>query len=169
MLTASYLHGSTMHLVGNLSGLVALGQMIEAYDRRLRVPLAYLAGVLGGSLLSVWLTSKASIGASGGVLGLAGYLLVLAYRRRADGALWLRKRLIAMLGTTAVIGVFGFFYIDNAAHVGGVLAGALVGMLAAPTDTSAEPGPTTAADAAGWVATAVLCGGAVLTVWKLLR
>ena len=64
--------------------------------------------------------------------------------------------------------MFGFFFIDNGAHLGGALAGALVGLAAAPSDAAVEFEPTIAADAAGWLASAVLLGGALFTIWRVL-
>jgi rhomboid protease GluP len=168
LLTASYLHGNLMHLLGNIGALAVLGEMIEIYDRRLRVALAYLAGVLGGSVLSLLLTRASSIGASAGVLGVAGYLLVLTYRRRATGSRWLRERLFRVVGSTAILGLIGFFFIDNAAHAGGLLAGAIAGLVAVSGESHENPARTRAIDAVCWAAIAVLAGGAALTLWKLL-
>jgi rhomboid protease GluP len=67
ILTASYLHGNASHLVINIGGLLVLGKLVETYDRRLRVPLVYLAGVVGGSFGSVLLTPGSSVGASAGI------------------------------------------------------------------------------------------------------
>ena len=41
LLSSSYLHGSALHLCSNLSALVVLGEMLEIYDRRARLPLVY--------------------------------------------------------------------------------------------------------------------------------
>jgi membrane associated rhomboid family serine protease len=169
MLTASYLHGDLMHVAGNISALMVLGSMIEAYDRPLRVPLVYLAGVLGGSLFSVFFDEHSSIGASAGVLALAGYMLVVAHRRGGDGSQWLRGRLLGMLATTALVGVVGFTFIDNAAHLGGALAGVLAGIAAAPRgDAEPDSARTRALDAAGWIAVAILIAGALFTISRLL-
>ena len=50
LVTASFLHANLEHLLANVGALLALGGLIEAYDRRLRLPLVYLLSVLGGSL-----------------------------------------------------------------------------------------------------------------------
>jgi membrane associated rhomboid family serine protease len=169
MLTASYLHVNVTHLLGTVGVLVLLGEMIEAYDRRLRVPLAYLAGVLGGSFLSLLLVDASSIGASGGVLGLAGYLLVFTYRRSGAGSLWLRRQVAGIVASAAVIGLIGFLVIDNAAHLGGLLAGACAGLAAIPRDgVDNDPRHARAVESAGWAAAAVLAAGAVLTLSRLL-
>lgn len=85
LLSASYLHGHLLHAAANLSALVALGGLIELYDRRTRVPLVYLAGVAGGGLASLLFTPGPSLGASAGVLALAGYLLMLGGACRPPG------------------------------------------------------------------------------------
>jgi membrane associated rhomboid family serine protease len=163
LLSAGYLHGNLMHVLGNMSALCFLGEMIEIYDRPIRLPLAYLAAVIGGSLASTFVSNAPSVGASGGVLGLAGYLL-MSGRLRPDGTThWVRRRIVSMLAATAALGVAAFFFIDNAAHVGGALAGAGVGWLSARADRQ------DAIDRAGWVAAVVLAGGACFTVARLLR
>jgi len=123
LLSASYLHAGLLHLSGNLSGLRLLGGMVETYDRRSRLPLVYLVSVIGGSLASTVLTPTTSLGASGGILGLVGYLVVVSRREQGAARIWVRKRMLAILGATAVYGIAGFFFIDNAAHLGGALAG----------------------------------------------
>src|SRR5579862_1135532 len=76
LLTATYLHGSLWHFWGNMAALRGLGGTIESYDRRLRMPLVYLISALGGSVVTTIVLSKTSVGASGGIMGLCGYLLV---------------------------------------------------------------------------------------------
>ena len=168
LLTASYLHGNLAHLVGNMCALLALGAVIEAYDRRLRVPLVYLAGALGGSLCSAIFVHASGLGASAGVLGLLGYLLVLMDRRGDDSSRWLRGRFLRMAGATALAGMAGFLVIDNAAHLGGLLAGGLIGLVAVPRRRGSQADTRRRAlDAAGWLAVAILAGGAVFTIGQL--
>ena len=169
LLTASYLHGNYYHYAGNMGGLILLGQMIEAYDRPLRVVLAYLCGVLGGGLLSVALLPGSSVGASGGVLGLAGYALVLFHRRPGDASRWLRGRVLGLLGATLVLGIVGFIFIDNAAHLGGVVTGLLLGAVAIPVGAiELSPARTRILDVAGWIATAILASGAVFAMSRVV-
>jgi membrane associated rhomboid family serine protease len=119
LLTGTYLHGSLLHFWGNMAALRGLGGTIESYDRRLRVPLVYLASALGGSIVSTIVIAKTSVGASGGIMGLCGYLLVLASRQPHVAPAWIRSWMLAAFGGTAALGLFGFFFIDNAAHIGG--------------------------------------------------
>ncbi len=169
LLTASYLHGNLPHVIGNVGALGILGRVIETYDRRLRVVLVYLAGVLGGSLFSLLLTPGTGVGSSGGVLGLAGYLLVLTSRCPADGLRWFRTNLLAMLAGVAVLGAVGFSFIDNSAHLGGALAGLFVGIVAAPRDViDHKQSDAQEVDVIGWTAASILLAGGLFTVWRLL-
>lgn len=169
LLTASYLHANLSHVVGNLGGLLVLGGLVETYDRRLRVPLVYVAGVLGGSVGSLFLIRGSSLGASAGILGLAGYLLVLMHRQPGAGARWLKGRLLGMIGSTAIVGLAGFFFIDNAGHAGGLVAGMLVGMAAVPDVRRASRLSAAVVDAMSWIAVVVLISGAVLTITRLME
>ena len=170
LLSASYLHAGLPHLAGNLAGLRFLGGMVEIYDRRSRVPLVYLVSVIAGSLASTILTSTTSLGASGGILGLVGYLVVVSRREEGAAKIWVRKRMLAILGGTAVYGIAGFFFIDNAAHLGGALAGAAIGLVATfRADTSSSPEWDRRIEALGWLSAAVLLAGAVFTTLQLLR
>ena len=169
LLSASYLHGNVMHLVGNMSGLLVLGSLVEMYDARSRIPLAYLAGVLGGSLSSLLLVKGAAVGASAGILGLGGYLVVV-FRRQADKhSSWLLRQILAMLGSIAIMGLVGFMFIDNAAHLGGLLAGLVVGLLCAETPGQRwSPRRTAFVTVCSWMAGVILVGGAIFTVVRLI-
>jgi membrane associated rhomboid family serine protease len=167
LLSAPLLHASLWHLIGNLSVLVALGALIEAYGRRAHVPLAFLAGAIGGSFAStlmVW--EAASVGASGGVLGLLGFLLVTGVGSATSRTL-LRKQLVIMLMMTAGTGLVGFFFIDNAAHAGGVVTGFCAGAVATGADRTGGKWPSRF-NAAGYASGAILLVGAVFTIGRLL-
>jgi membrane associated rhomboid family serine protease len=169
LLTGTYLHGSLLHFWGNMAALRGLGGTIESYDRRLRVPLVYLASALGGSIVSTIVIAKTSVGASGGIMGLCGYLLVLASRQPHVAPAWIRSWMLAAFGGTAALGLFGFFFIDNAAHIGGALTGLLCGALLIPAEGEQEPpGRDRLSDALGWIAAAILLGGAAFTVRRLI-
>ncbi|HEY7496971.1 MAG TPA: rhomboid family intramembrane serine protease [Vicinamibacterales bacterium] len=168
LLTATYLHGDLLHLCGNASGLLALGTIVEIYDRRLRVPLAYLAGGIAGSVASTVFIADTSVGASGAILGLLGYALAVRVGPRSAPN-WMRKRLFGILGMVALTGVAGYVFIDNAGHAGGVVGGFLVGLIAARANARQHAPLIKALDTCGLIAAAILGGGALLTIGRLLH
>lgn len=166
LLTATYMHGNLLHLLGNLSTLLVLGPMVEAYEGRKRVPLVYLVSAVGGSICSSLLSPRTSVGASGGILGLAGYLVAAAGRGHGGAPPLIRGRMLRLLGAIAVMGVAGMAFIDNAGHLGGILGGAAVGLVLPRGDERRREGPVRVL---GAIATAILVAGAAFTVFRLLR
>jgi membrane associated rhomboid family serine protease len=132
------------------------------------VPLVYLVAAIGGSMASTLISPTTSVGASGGVLGLAGYLLV-SLRGQPGTARWIRKRMFALLGTTAAMGIMLFFVIDNGGHLGGALTGAAVGLLGAPRADAMRPEGEQAWGALAWISATVLLAGAAFTILRLLH
>ena len=165
MLSATYLHAGLLHIWMNGISLRNVGTVMEAYAPRMRLPLVYLLSALGGSLASVaFMREGASVGASGAILGVLGYLIVLARRRPAEIFPGMRSALVTSALLTACLGIFGFAFIDNAAHAGGFATGALVGLASIPRGS--EP-PSRGWDAAGVVAAVLLVFGAVFTALVL--
>lgn len=140
LITATYLHGSPMHLVGNLIALMALGHMMEAFVARWHLPAVYMVSGLTASVVSYELLGATSIGASGAILGLGGYLLTVGFLEPGRLPRPVRSQVLMMIALTAYVGLFGSGLIDNAAHFGGALGGALMAWLLTPrgVDNRAE-------------------------------
>ncbi len=131
------------------------------------MPLAYLAGVIVGSLASTLLLADSSVGASAGVLGLLGYLLMAGGEATASRA-WMRRGLLRLMVTIAVTGLAGYFFIDNAGHAGGVLGGVFAGALSARANRIGGEWPRRL-DVGGFGACVVLLAGTVFTIGRLLH
>jgi membrane associated rhomboid family serine protease len=129
MLTGPMLHAGFYHLWMNLSGLLVLGRMVEAHTTRFHLAAVFLYAVVGGSVLSVLLSPRTSVGASGGVMGLVGFLWMMARLRPRQLPDDFGERMSYAIGATALLGVLGFEFIDNWAHLGGLLAGMGMGWL----------------------------------------
>jgi len=129
LVTCAMLHGCIPHLYFNVIALVILGRQVETLTRGPMLAIVFLFSALIGSIFSLYLMPNAtSVGASGGLLGLIGFLAVLGYRcRRILPPGFLRSMLISIV-LIAAIGVMGYQFIDNAAHFGGLVGGACVGM-----------------------------------------
>lgn len=133
LFTANFIHGSRLHIYLNGLALFSLGGVIE----RLLGPWTYLttfllAGV-GGALASALINvGPMSVGVSTALFGLFGALgvLHLGYRRelpvvfRQSGRWW-----IIIIGVNAALSIW-IPMVDVAAHVGGLVVGAVVTYLA---------------------------------------
>lgn len=166
LLTAPLLHGGVLHLLFNTMALLALGEMVERLAHRAYLPLVFLVAALAGGAGSFVVFPHApSVGASGGIMGLIGFTLVLSLRRRELLPRKLAKSLLADVGWVAAMGLAGYRYIDNGAHAGGLLAGALLGLLLVPRGGDAphwEPPP--AVRVAGWASLAVVAASAAAAI-----
>lgn len=134
VVTAAFVHGSPMHLAMNVSALVVMGRFVEAFLSRWRLPLVYAASGVAGSLMSLWLEPRASLGASGAIMGIAGYLAAIGYRAPELLPRSARAGIIGSIAATAWLGLVGAAFIDNAAHAGGLLAGAAIGFATASAE-----------------------------------
>ncbi len=128
LLSATFLHGGLDHLAGNLIALYILGLLCERAFGRGQFLVLYILSGLAGSLLSVVGNPGPSVGASGAIFGLQGAAIVLV-RRHRERLLLRDRRIGVVLAVWAVYAIVtGLLtpYVDNAAHIGGALAGALV-------------------------------------------
>ncbi|HVH38876.1 MAG TPA: rhomboid family intramembrane serine protease [Gemmatimonadaceae bacterium] len=125
------LHGGVEHLLGNCSALYILGMGCEHGVGGARTAAIYLLTGIGASLASVFTNEGPSVGASGAVFGLMGFLIVFLVRRREEFEVRDKRVATVLVVWAAYTLVTGALtpYIDNAAHLGGLAAGAGMGML----------------------------------------
>lgn len=145
LLTSVFLHGGFGHLLLNMLTLVFLGLLAERLVGSKRLLGVYLLSGVAGSLASLWWHSQGvnSVGASGAIFGLYGLLLATLARRPAS----LNRSERAALGVfvlyfmvSSLVGGLESHTTDNAAHVGGLLAGAALGaVLPAPAAGANNP------------------------------
>jgi rhomboid protease GluP len=133
-LTAMFLHGGLTHILFNAWALYALGFEAERiYGTARFLALYFLAGLAGGAA-SYALNPFPSVGASGAIFGLIGALVAFYYTaRRVLGGI-ARQQLGSLLFVILINIGLGLASpnIDNNAHIGGLLMGALAGWLLAP-------------------------------------
>ena len=125
LISAMFLHAGFDHLLGNCLVLYIVGMACE-HAVGWRTATVYFVGGLGGSMLSVVSSPGPSVGASGAIFGLAGGLIVFLYRHR-DVFYVREKRTGVVLAAWAVYQlVIGLFlpFVDNFAHIGGLIGGA---------------------------------------------
>lgn len=143
--TAMFLHFGLLHLATNMWALWDGGRLVERLYGPLRFVAVFFASGLTGNLLSLIVQGDRAVsgGASGAIFGVYGALLVCLWRERRQvhpvEFRWLFGG--AAVFSAAMIG-FGLLIpgIDNAAHIGGLAAGALIGAaLAGPLSAASPP------------------------------
>jgi len=126
LFTAMFLHIGYVHLFSNLFALYLLGSMIEPFYGHRRFLVLYLLSGLMGNALSQLSLDGVSAGASGAILGLSGALLsrISSIRGRVpeSSRRFLFLVILFLVGLDVVLG-FTLRQVNNAAHVGGLLAG----------------------------------------------
>jgi rhomboid protease GluP len=165
LLTPMVLHGSVLHLLFNSWALYALGPAVEAAYGARRFLAIYLLAGLAGSMASYLFNPDAlSVGASGAIFGLLGALAARIFSARSVLGRDATKMQFGQIGSMIAINLlFGFTVqgIDNAAHIGGLVLGGLVGLVLAPqyrrvhTHELGAP-PRSANDRTAWVQVAMI-------------
>ncbi|MDP8904486.1 MAG: rhomboid family intramembrane serine protease [Chloroflexota bacterium] len=134
LLTVTLVHGSLIHLGFNMYALFIVGPLVEAMYGRPLFVLFYVVAALAGSTASYLTLANPSVGASGAIFGLFGLLAVSTWVHKP--ALGMRARALStQIGFLIVLNiVIGFTFpgIDNAAHLGGLAAGAWLGLVIVP-------------------------------------
>lgn len=124
LITGAFLHANLLHLLFNCYALYIIGSQIENFMGRWKYLTIYLVSALTGSLLSILLTEGASVGASGAIFGLMGSLLYFGYHYRVYLGTVLKSQIVPLIVVNLLIG-FMSSGIDNYAHIGGLIGGAL--------------------------------------------
>jgi rhomboid protease GluP len=134
LLTVTLVHGSLIHLVFNMYALWIIGPIVEALYGSGRYLAIYLLCAAAGSAASFATSPNPAVGASGAVFGLFGALLVADRVHRpalTRNARNLTMQIGILIAINLLIG-FSVRGIDNAAHIGGLLAGAWLGFFLVP-------------------------------------
>lgn len=139
--SATWLHGGLNHLVSNAIALYIFGMICEHAFGRGQYFVLYVVSGVGGSILSLLISEGPSVGASGAIFGLQGAAIVL-FRRHRERILMRDRRVgVVLLGWALYSIVTGWTspFVDNGAHIGGVVTGALMGRRLHPTALDPMP------------------------------
>lgn len=169
LFTAPFLHGNVVHFLMNAAALAYLGKRLEIFARWPHLPLVFLFAACVGGEASARFVSAPSVGASGGLMGWLGFLMVFETLHSSLVPRRARRRLAAGVALTALIGLIGYRFIDNAAHAGGLLAGMLYAAIVFPASSSpCRPRSTITDRLAGSAALAVLVAAALFAAWRIV-
>src|SRR5690606_4481735 len=142
MLGAAFLHGSAVHLIGNMLFLLALGLLVEGALGPGRFLAVYLLGALASSAASLlwrWGEAGGGLGAAGAVAALMGVFCVVWGRQPVRFFYWfgvvfdyVRAPAIWLLPAWLGWEVYNLLFNRTAgigfdAHAGGLVSGALMG------------------------------------------
>lgn len=142
-LTSIFLHSvsNPLHLIMNMWSLYTIGDEVEKSWGKSKMLIVYVASGIFASIFSMMsqylfypLIPKSSLGASGAIFGLLGFIAIQLYTK---------ERILAMKGISPLIDkkslaifiIFNFILgftipqIDNSAHLGGFISGAILGLL----------------------------------------
>ncbi len=138
-LTYCFLHFGLIHILFNGWALWDLGRLAERlWGPRQVFATFVLTGIAGGFFSFAWNMALSnwsnSAGASGSLCGILGLLLGAYFKKKHQIGEYLGSQLIRW---AVMILVFGLVAgADNAAHIGGMMSGAVLGYFLSPTDHS---------------------------------
>ena len=128
LFTATLMHASFTHFWLNFLALLHFSKIIEQTVQRAFVPLVFVLTAPVGSVLSVlFYPNSTSVGASGGLMGLLGFITIAAYFDQNRYPAKYFRQMIEAIVLVGVFGLIGFAFVDNAGHVGGLLGGLFLG------------------------------------------
>jgi rhomboid protease GluP len=135
LVTSMFLHFGVFHLALNMWALYVGGRLAERLFGSQAFALLYLAAGLAGSLGSlIWNPAVNSAGASGAIFGVYGAMLAFFLRKHSviPPAIISEQRWsgISFIGFNLMNG-FSHAGIDNAAHIGGLGVGFVMGLVLA--------------------------------------
>lgn len=160
LFTAMFLHIGIFHLLMNCYALYIFGSVIETEDGRVRFVAIFLVGGLFASAVSYAFGEPlvVSAGASGAIFALFGAFLGTAWIHRDLAFYAARVRSAMTLVVLNLVISFAVPGIDWRAHVGGLVAGMVLGIVAGRWRS--RPAPFIAACAGLLVLTGAL------TMWR---
>ena len=167
--TATFLHGNVAHVAINMWALWSFGRAVERlYGGPVYACIYVTSGVIASLASIAWEPTRVSVGASGAIFAVLGaFLVFLSLRRTQVPRAVVRAQAPSVFVFTLFNLVSGAMAtgVDNAAHVGGVVAGLLLGAALARPLTATGRAPLRPWQVAG---VAMLVAAAFgLTAWQL--
>lgn len=130
LITAGFLHGGLMHILMNSWVLFDVGAQVEETFGTSRYLVLYFVSTITGYLASLYWSSTLSIGASAAIMGLVGAMIAHSLHDRSSYGAAMRRMYSRWVVYILLFGLLPFFNIDNAAHIGGLAGGFILGYFA---------------------------------------
>jgi membrane associated rhomboid family serine protease/Tfp pilus assembly protein PilF len=141
LVTAMFLHAGWLHMAINMWALLQLGTLCEVLYGRARFLILYVCSGVMGSFASYALAPGLGVGASGAIFGLLGVAVVYSTKYQRDLPPGMGERLRRSLMPVLLINLAITFLVpmvDKWAHLGGLITGGLLAMLAEPQNAPPE-------------------------------
>jgi len=162
VLTAIYLHGSLLHILFNLLWVRQLVPDVEQVYGQARTIIIFTVGGVVCFLVSDFVGTPFTVGASGAIFGLLAAMVW--YGRRRGG--FFGSAVLRQYGTWAlvlfVLGLLSGTGVNNWGHAGGLIGGFLAAFIVRPTHERPEQGADRVLAGATLALTAVAFG---LQLW----
>jgi rhomboid protease GluP len=130
LLTYQFVHINILHIAINMWVLWSVGRLVEKLFGSFSLLFIYLASGTFAGLVSIgWIPDQVSVGASGSIFGLLGALVVFLSFFRNDVPLWALRYWVpaSIFVLVSLVGGATQPNVDNAAHIGGLIAGLIIG------------------------------------------
>ena len=168
LFSSMFVHGGLTHLLFNMYALWVIGSIVEKLFGSFGFICIYLISGIGGSVFSLYnhTFNVPSVGASGAVFGIFGALVSYAYFKKMPKkiSLHILKNAGLMILINAAIG-FSIPQIDNAAHIGGCIAGIIAAFFIGQDITRVNEKKRTVTALVSCVVTAII----VFSCWDLVK
>ena len=129
LITCAFLHGGLIHIFFNMYALKILGPEIEYVYGKVKYLVIYLLSAIAASIFSyIFGPQSVSVGASGAIFGLFGAMLIFGIKHRKQMGKAYMMNILQVIFVNVIIGISSS-NIDNAAHFGGLIVGALIALL----------------------------------------
>ena len=128
LISSMFLHGYPLHLIVNMYSLFYLGSQMEStFGGQTFIRVYFFTGIIA-SISSIYFNLFAvSVGASGAIFGLYGYLIVYNLESKSQKKSFILINFFVYMGLMLILGKR--FQFDNAAHFGGAIAGILIRLI----------------------------------------
>jgi membrane associated rhomboid family serine protease len=168
LLTSIFLHFGLLHIALNMWALYVNGRVAERIFGSLRYLVIYLVAGLTGSVVSLlWHPVVNGAGASGAIFGILGALLAFFLKREGGvptSVIKAQLTSVSIFVAYSLLNAARYQGIDNAAHLGGLLGGFVMGLVLSRPLT---PDRNTRAWTLQWATALVLLGGATVVLANL--
>jgi membrane associated rhomboid family serine protease/tetratricopeptide (TPR) repeat protein len=139
-----FLHIGLLHLAINNYSLYILGRLLEPIYGYGRFAFLYVVSGIGSAYLSMSMSNNVSAGASGAIFGIAGVMLVAGYLHKGSiPRQWGRafgKGMLPIIVLNLAFGGALHQWVDNWAHLGGLVSGVILALLIPPPNREYVPG-----------------------------